>query len=66
MQMAASETEGLPEAPPEAPQALLARFSHLNQRTKRLIRENPTVALVGALAFGYVVGRWASRSLWSR
>lgn len=36
-------------------------LSELNTRIKSFVRERPGLCLLGALAFGYVVGRIASR-----
>lgn len=46
-----------------APQLEEARrnLSDLNNRVTRFIRERPGVCLLGALAFGFVVGKIASR-----
>ena len=37
------------------------RFEDLNRQALRFIRERPGACLVGALAFGFVIGRLASR-----
>ncbi len=37
------------------------RLSNLNERTKDFIRENPGASLIGAAAFGFLVGRLVSR-----
>lgn len=37
------------------------RLSELNEQTVSFIRKHPGVSLLGALAFGYVVGRIATR-----
>jgi ElaB/YqjD/DUF883 family membrane-anchored ribosome-binding protein len=46
-----------------APQIEEARrnLSDLNERVKSFVRENPGTCLIGALAFGFVVGKIASR-----
>ncbi len=46
-----------------APQIEEARrnLSDLNERAKAFIRERPGTCLVGALAFGFIVGKLASR-----
>lgn len=38
-----------------------AKLVDLNQRVTSFIRERPGTCLLGALAFGYIVGRLASR-----
>ncbi len=38
-----------------------ARLEDLNDRAAGFIKENPGVCILGALAAGYVVGRFASR-----
>ncbi|MBI3180805.1 MAG: hypothetical protein HYZ28_01540 [Myxococcales bacterium] len=38
-----------------------AKLSDLNTKITRFVRENPGTCLLGALAFGYMVGRLASR-----
>ena len=46
-----------------APQLEEARrnLSDLNERVKSFVREHPGTCLIGALAFGFVVGKIAAR-----
>lgn len=46
-----------------APQLDQARqnLSDLNQRITTFVRQNPGTCLIGALAFGFIVGKIASR-----
>ncbi len=37
------------------------QLSAVNEKAKKIIRENPGTALVGAAALGFLLGRWASR-----
>jgi ElaB/YqjD/DUF883 family membrane-anchored ribosome-binding protein len=38
-----------------------AQLKSLNEQVKTFVRKNPGVALAGAIAVGFLVGRWASR-----
>lgn len=38
-----------------------ARLEEANERAKGFIRRNPGACLAGALALGFLLGRWASR-----
>lgn len=38
-----------------------AQLQSLNVQVKTFVRKNPGVALAGAIAIGFLVGRWASR-----
>ncbi len=38
-----------------------AQLKSFNDQAKTFVRKNPGVALAGALAIGFLVGRWASR-----
>lgn len=38
-----------------------ARVEEFNERAVDFIRENPALAIVGAVAAGYIIGRLASR-----
>ncbi len=37
------------------------RLENLNEKTKDFIRQNPGVSLLGAAAFGFLVGRLVSK-----
>lgn len=38
-----------------------AQLSEINEKVKGFIRKNPGASLLGAVAIGYLVGKWASR-----
>ncbi len=38
--------------------AIGQRARELDQRTRRYIQDNPTTALVAAVAIGFLIGRW--------
>ena len=38
-----------------------AQWKQFNDQAKTFVRKNPGVALAGALAIGFLFGRWASR-----
>lgn len=38
-----------------------AQLEGFNDQLKTFIRKNPGTVLIGAAAFGYLLGRWASR-----
>jgi ElaB/YqjD/DUF883 family membrane-anchored ribosome-binding protein len=38
-----------------------AQLSQTNEKVKKFIRENPGTCVLGAVAVGFLVGKWASR-----
>jgi ElaB/YqjD/DUF883 family membrane-anchored ribosome-binding protein len=54
------ETRPLPADEPDQID-LLERATDLEKSTREFIQANPTVALLGALAIGFVVGRLVMR-----
>lgn len=50
-----------PEKEENALERAQRKMKDLQQKTTSFIRENPSVALLGALAAGYLVGKLASR-----
>lgn len=42
-------------------EAAQAQLMEVNERVKDFVRKNPGSTMLGALAIGFLVGKWASR-----
>ena len=42
-------------------EAAQAQLMEMNERMKMFVRKNPGSTMLGALAIGFLVGKWASR-----
>ena len=42
-------------------EAAQAQLQEINERVKSFVRQNPGSTMLGALAIGFLVGKWASR-----
>ena len=42
-------------------EAAQAQLMEINERAKAFVRKNPGSTMLGALAIGFLVGKWASR-----
>jgi ElaB/YqjD/DUF883 family membrane-anchored ribosome-binding protein len=42
-------------------EAAQAQLEEVNERVKTFIKKNPGSTMLGALAIGFLVGKWASR-----
>lgn len=42
-------------------EAAQAQLQEVNERVKAFVRKNPGSTMLGALAIGFLVGKWASR-----